>query len=115
MTKLLFVYGTLHPERAPADIADVVSRFEEVGPGSLRGRLYDFGAYPGVVLADEGEAVRGVVFAVPEDAFSSLDAYEGFEPSRPAESLFLRVQTHVLMDRGERLSCWIYVWNGVVQ
>lgn len=115
MTELLFVYGTLHPERAPTEISDVVQRFSEIGRGSVSGRLHDFGTYPGVVLAHDAENICGTVFAVPENAFARLDACEGFEASKPAESLFLRVKAEVAMDRGERLSCWVYVWNGMVE
>ena len=42
----LFVYGTLRPERAPAEIADVVRL---VGGGTVQGRLLELGGYPGLV------------------------------------------------------------------
>jgi gamma-glutamylcyclotransferase (GGCT)/AIG2-like uncharacterized protein YtfP len=111
MSERLFVYGTLHPDRAPVEIADVVQRFVEVGRGTVRGRLFNCGAYPGVVLDSGAKTVDGMVFAVAEDALPKLDAYEGFEPSKSAESLFLRIRTEVMMDGGKKLLRWVYVWN----
>ena len=50
MPQHLFVYGTLHPDRAPAEIAHAVRHLREIGPATLRGTRYDLGDYPGVVI-----------------------------------------------------------------
>ena len=116
MPELLFIYGTLHPDRAPAEIADVARRLKPIGPATIRGRLYDLGAYPGVVLGESAaETVAGELFAVPEaETLSYLDAYEDFRPGDPANSLFLRVQTTATLSDSSQQSCWVYVYNGGV-
>ncbi len=111
----LFAYGTLHPEHAPEEIADLVCRFEPVGRGTVRGTLYDLGSYPGAVL-DEGSTRRisGTVFRLPagREILSRLDAYEEFDPGAPERSLFIRRRYPVRMDDGQTLSCWVYEYNG---
>ena len=109
----LFVYGTLHPDRAPGEIADLVSRFQPIGEGTVRGRLYDLGSYPAMVLDRKAGQVRGQVFVVPREpgALSRLDAYEEYSPAELSDSLFLRRKTRVTLDDGRRADCWIYVYN----
>jgi len=115
VTHHLFVYGTLSPRHAPPEIAATVRRLRPVGSASVRGRLYDLGEYPGAILSKSSRSViRGEVFELPSDAqtLSSLDNYEGFEPTKPATSLFVRRTWPVVMDDGTRLRCWVYVYNG---
>ena len=112
----LFIYGTLHPDRAPAEIAPAARRLTSIGRGTIRARLFDLGAYPGVILADETDPaapeVPGEVFLVPDAAtLAALDAYEDYRPGSPAESLFLRRKAVVTFDDGSRKSCWVYVYN----
>ena len=112
--KYLFVYGTLHPDRAPEEIADIVRRFEIVGKGTVPGTLYDLGAYPGAVLNESGQRrISGTVFRLPEggDVLSRLDAYEEFDPGAPERSLFIRRPCSVQLSDGPRLPCWIYQYN----
>ena len=117
MPTLLFLYGTLHPDRAPAEIAPAARRLIPVGPATIRARLYDLGAYPGVILSDEADAtapeVPGEVFSVPDaTTLAALDRYEDYRPADLAASLFLRTETVVTLDDGSRHSCWVYVYNG---
>jgi len=114
-THHLFVYGTLSPRHAPPEIASTVRRLRPVGTATVRGRLYDLGEYPGAILNEKSRSViRGEVFELPADrsALTSLDNYEGFEPAKPASSLFLRRVCPVTMDDGKRLRCWVYIYNG---
>ena len=122
MPILLFIYGTLHPDRAPRAIADVVRRLKPVGAGTIRGRMFDLGEYPGVVLDDSaGDAafaaapgtIPGEVFEVPDaETLVRLDAYEDYRPGDPGASLFLRVETTVAMSDGSERTCWVYIYNG---
>lgn len=116
MSNLLFIYGTLHPERAPRGIAAVARRLRPVGAGTIRGRLLDLGEYPGVVLEDsESSEVSGEVFEVPDaETLARLDAYEDYRPDDLGASLFLRVETEVAMSDGSERTCWVYVYNGGV-
>ena len=111
----LFVYGTLHPSHAPEELADLVRRFDCIGQGSVAGRLYDLGAYPGAVLdARSAGRIFGTVFRLPpgDDVFARLDAYEGFAPDAPRRSLFLRRLHSVQLANGEVVVCWVYEYNG---
>jgi gamma-glutamylcyclotransferase (GGCT)/AIG2-like uncharacterized protein YtfP len=114
-SEYLFAYGTLHPERAPEEIAGLVCRFEPVGKGTVRGTLYDFGSYPGAVLDDSStRRISGTVFRLPagDDVLPRLDDYEGFDPHAPKASLFIRRLHRADLDGGRTLACWIYEYNG---
>ena len=114
MPKHLFVYGTLHPDRAPAEIADVIRPLREVGVGMISGTKYDLGDYPGVVQHPGSEdKVEGTIFAMPDDAdlLAALDRYEDYRPGDPANSLFLRVQLPVTLADATLLDCWVYLYN----
>jgi gamma-glutamylcyclotransferase (GGCT)/AIG2-like uncharacterized protein YtfP len=113
MAEKLFVYGTLHPGKAPSEIAEVVSRFQPVGEGTVRGRLYKFDDYPAMILDRKGQPVSGHVFSIPENsnALKQLDAYEEYSPEDPQDSLFIRQKTRVTLHNGKQAQCWIYVYN----
>lgn len=82
MLERLFVYGTLAPGRPNEHVlAAVPGRWE---PATVRGRLYPEGwgaaaGYPGIVLAEDGDEVRGLVFSSVALAthWARLDAFEG--------------------------------------
>ena len=112
----LFIYGTLHPDRAPAEIAFAVRRLTPVGPATIRGTLLDLGEYPGVLLDDTQDpaasAIPGELFTVPDaETLAALDAYEDFRPGDPGASLFLRVETAATLRDGSSLNCWVYIYN----
>jgi gamma-glutamylcyclotransferase (GGCT)/AIG2-like uncharacterized protein YtfP len=115
---LLFVYGTLRPGHAPAEIADAVDRLQPVNAGWVRGRLLDLGDYPGIILESTtdggaGSKVPGQVLLIPDEAtLERLDWYEGYSPADPEGSLFRRVRAAVMLQDGSLLEdCWIYVYN----
>ena len=112
MPTLLFIYGTLHPDRAPAEIAATARRLVPHARGTIRARLYNLGAYPGIVLDDAAPPIPGEVFLVPDDpTLAALDAYEDFRPDDPTNSLFLRTKAVVTLDDGSQVLCWVYVYN----
>ena len=115
MPDLLFIYGTLHPDRAPSEIAPIARRLTPLGPATIRGTLLDLGDYPGVLLGLEGE-VSGALFALPEGEeaalWSRLDAFEDFRPHDPHASLFVRQQTMALRSDGSQVRCFIYTYRG---
>jgi len=92
----------------------VVSRLWRIGPARVRGRLYDFGAYPGAILDDSSDSsISGQVFELPDgDLLASLDDYEAFDPEDGAGSLFVRVKRPVTLADGRQVECWIYVFDG---
>ena len=114
MSARVFLYGTLLPEHAPAAMAATVARLREVGEGSVPGRLYDLGAYPGAVLDPASSTrVRGRVFVLPDDpgVLAALDGYEGFDRADARASLFVRTRATVDLATGDTTDAWIYVYN----
>ncbi len=112
--KYLFVYGTLLPDHAPAEIMAVVRTFRPKGRGLARGRLYDLGEYPGAILDAASETeVSGEVFELPKDpqVLRSLDEYEGYDPANPEASLFVRRRCPVEVIGGGKIDCWVYAYN----
>jgi gamma-glutamylcyclotransferase (GGCT)/AIG2-like uncharacterized protein YtfP len=115
MSDYLFTYGTLQPGIAPAEMAHVAAKLKVIGDGTVRGRLYDLGSYPGAILdPSTDQKVTGLVLELTngEDLLPELDAYEEYNPEATASSLFLRVLHPVELAKGDTLQCWIYVWNG---
>jgi gamma-glutamylcyclotransferase (GGCT)/AIG2-like uncharacterized protein YtfP len=109
----VFVYGTLragesndiHRAAERSGIAQPVL----VGTGFAPGRLFDFGAYPGLVLDTNGPSVRGDVYSI-EDAFVPvLDDIE--EVVRGVEGLYRPEQIQIAVEREGRaqaLDCLVY-------
>jgi gamma-glutamylcyclotransferase (GGCT)/AIG2-like uncharacterized protein YtfP len=115
MSDFLFIYGTLLPDRAPAEIAGSVRLLRPIGPAQVKGHLYNLGEYPVAVLdASPDEIIPGQVFELPEDqaVLASLDLYEEYDPCNPQRSLFLRVKSTVtLTDDGHTVESWLYIYN----
>jgi gamma-glutamylcyclotransferase (GGCT)/AIG2-like uncharacterized protein YtfP len=104
----LFAYGTLIPGCEPAHMNAICSRMELIGEGTVRGLLYDLGAFPGVVEGDG--TIRGVILRVPADAWPAMDAYEGCPLPGGEDGLFRRVMTLATLSNGETVDCWLYVY-----
>jgi gamma-glutamylcyclotransferase (GGCT)/AIG2-like uncharacterized protein YtfP len=114
MSEYLFVYGTLLPGAAPAEIAAAAAQLVPVGTGWVQGSLYDLGHFPGAVLeSSSGRRIAGKVFLLPANpaVLKALDEYEEFDPEAPEQSQFLRIRTTVKLSIGGALECWIYVFN----
>ena len=105
----LFAYGTLmtgfsrHPLLGPALLE---------GLGRIRGSLYHFGEYPGVVLDDRGW-VRGEFYRVPDlrALLPDLDREEWCDPADEARSLYVRRAVPVHGDDGAVRDAWVYAYN----
>ena len=114
MAQHLFVYGTLQPDHAPAELAPAIRGLQKLGRGHVSGQLYDLGDYPGATLDPAARTrVHGLVFALPDDGavLSALDAYEGFDPTDPANSPFSRTRARVQLSDGQQIEAWMYVYN----
>jgi len=105
----LFAYGTLMTgfSRRPLLKGAVLE-----ARGRIRGTLYDFGEYPGVVLAGTGW-VHGELYRVPEMArrLPAFDRAEWCDSGDEAGSLFLRRRVAVLIGDGSTREAWVYVLN----
>ena len=114
MSQHVFIYGTLLPGEAPEEIASIVKRLRRLGSARVRGRLYDFGEFPGAVLDPSSRTmVYGELVALPSDEglLEALDRYEEFDSSDPKRSLFIRKKAKVWMANGSGREGWIYVYN----
>lgn len=110
----LFVYGTLLPRHTPERLERATADMVPAGRGRVRGILYDLGPYPGAVVHDAAAGwIHGRILQLPEDdgVLHRLDRYEGFDPTDPRRSLFRRERCTAQLATGERIECWIYVYN----
>jgi gamma-glutamylcyclotransferase (GGCT)/AIG2-like uncharacterized protein YtfP len=112
MTDLVFFYGTLmsgfkRPGRTRVDLA-----LAPVGHGWIQGILFDLGIYPAAIGAREGR-VRGEVHRMldPDSVLLMLDEIEGYRPTVPDASLYVRQETPVAFDDGRRADAWVYFYN----
>ena len=114
MSQHLFLYGTLLSGEAPQEVASIVKRLRRLGSARVRGRLYDFGEFPGAVLDPSSRTmVHGELVVLPSDErlLEALDRYEEFDPFDLKRSLFIRKKARVQMANGRSREGWIYVYN----
>jgi acetylornithine aminotransferase/acetylornithine/N-succinyldiaminopimelate aminotransferase len=115
VAKYLFVYGTLRHEISPAELKELLGVVRSVSKGSVPGKLYDLGDYPGAILDPNSESrIIGEVLKLPDDDrfLADLDTYEGFDQEDRDSSLFNRLKREVELDDGRKLECWLYIYNG---
>ncbi|HEY0547167.1 MAG TPA: gamma-glutamylcyclotransferase family protein [Pyrinomonadaceae bacterium] len=99
---LVFVYGTLRRGgvRAMPLLFPEATFIEQA---KAHGRLYDFGAYPGLMLDESNSLVVGEVYEIDDEILNKLDEIE-------TESHYRRKQVELSVgDR--RKMCWIYVFD----
>jgi gamma-glutamylcyclotransferase (GGCT)/AIG2-like uncharacterized protein YtfP len=116
-TDCLFVYGTLMPGSRHPMAGRLGGESRIVGPGSVPGRLYDLGAYPGAVaVAAPAERVHGVVLrlANPARSLRWLDAYEGAGEDDREPGAYERVIVRVRLTVGRQVDAWIYYFRGAL-
>ena len=90
----VLVYGTLRP-------------FTNTNIVRIPGHLYDLGAFPGLTLDNSsGTMVTCEVIEVTDEELERLDLYEGYRPTDPDNSFYIRRK----LDWGP----FIYEYNGYV-
>ena len=80
-----------------------------LGTGTLQGKLYDLGRYPGAVLSNStADRVFGETYEIDQadHVFALLDDYEGRR--------FKRHELTVILDNGRTIQCWTYIFTGSV-
>lgn len=109
--RLVFVYGTLRRGGAN-DINNLLPAPAFRGTARVRGRLFDLGAYPGLLLAstpDEvGKGVSGEVYAIDAALERQLDVIEEIR-GQPDDEYFRR-QVLVKVG-GQSCTCLVYEIN----
>ncbi|CAG4892311.1 gamma-glutamylcyclotransferase family protein [Paraburkholderia saeva] len=105
----VFVYGTLRAGEVN-DISSAAARHDIAAPtllgtATVKGRLYDFGAYPGLVVDEHGVSVTGDVYAIDDALVAVLDEIEEVYPG--VEGLFRGRDVTVEVD-GAAVPCRFY-------
>ncbi|WP_284641585.1 gamma-glutamylcyclotransferase family protein [Paenibacillus silviterrae] len=103
----VFVYGTLLTGETNHHV--VSPYLLSVRPGAVRGKLYDAGEYPALVLSgpEIRETVLGEWLVVTEEGLAAMDQleeYYGAGCSNDYERVWIRD------NREEELEGWVYVW-----
>jgi gamma-glutamylcyclotransferase (GGCT)/AIG2-like uncharacterized protein YtfP len=82
------------------------------GRARIRGSLYHFGEYPGLVL-DDGGWVAGELYRVPDlpARLPALDREEWCDPADEAKSLYFRRTVAVHGVGAEARQAWVYAYN----
>jgi gamma-glutamylcyclotransferase (GGCT)/AIG2-like uncharacterized protein YtfP len=99
---LVFVYGTLRQGGIRA-ISALFPQSTFISNAKVRGRLYDFGEYPGLRLDESSSFVIGEVYEVSDEILDKLDDLE-------LESHYLRKQLTLPVGDQTKL-CWVYVYD----
>lgn len=105
----VFVYGTLRAGE-PNDIrhaaaSNGLTEPRLIGVTAVRGRLYDFGNYPGLVLDEAGGPVIGDIYEIDSELVAVLDEIERAYPG--IDGLF--VGREITFDvAGEQVMCLYY-------
>ncbi|RDU95778.1 gamma-glutamylcyclotransferase family protein [Trinickia dinghuensis] len=105
----VFVYGTLRAGE-PNDIRHAAASHglaepRLIGVTAVRGKLYDFGNYPGLVLDEAGSPVTGDVYEIEDELIAVLDEIERAYPG--IDGMF--VGREMTFDvAGERVVCLYY-------
>lgn len=96
---LVFLYGTLrHGSAGAMSIRFPQSKF--IAGARVNGRLFDLGAYPGLLAGESSSPVVGEVYEVDDETLKQLDEFEG-------SSNYLRKQVEIVVG-SETRTCWTY-------
>jgi gamma-glutamylcyclotransferase (GGCT)/AIG2-like uncharacterized protein YtfP len=108
----VFFYGTLMAGFDRRRKAGIDDRLAYIGRGSIKAALFDLGLYPAAVPAPDRQ-VWGEVYEVTDagTVLPALDTIEGFSPSQPDTSLYLRTRVDVTLPDGANAPAWVYFYN----
>ena len=106
-----FVYGTLKRGQSNHHLIANVTR--EVIAATVAGRLYDLGPFPALGPGDD--RVRGELVLIEPalllPTLRLLDELEGFVPSDPRGSIYLREIAEATTDSGQTIAATLYRYN----
>jgi gamma-glutamylcyclotransferase (GGCT)/AIG2-like uncharacterized protein YtfP len=115
-SNLIFVYGTLRKDAAHELFHVLARNAAFVGEAVVRGRLFNLGSYPGLVLSDgPAETVKGelyeIVHSKREAVLDLLDHYEGCAPDDRQPHEYRRELVEVSTTTGANVQAWVYLLN----
>jgi gamma-glutamylcyclotransferase (GGCT)/AIG2-like uncharacterized protein YtfP len=107
-----FFYGTLMAGFDRRRRAGIDNKMTYRGRGAITAALFDLGIYPAAVPSTDGR-VWGEVYEFCEvDAvLAALDDIEGYSPSDPDRSLYIRRSVPVTLEDGRPVNAWVYFYN----
>jgi len=70
--------------------------------GTVKGRLYDLGWFPGIILDEGGDDITVEYRYTDDEGLEGFDRYEGYYENNHPESLYLRKKVD---------DFWIYEFN----
>lgn len=114
----LFVYGSLRSGFLHA-VYDYISRyFIFDGMGSVQGKLYDMGEYPGAIPCTDNYFITGELYHIAQkeefdQAMEQLDDYEGLLVEQGETPLFRREPVNVLFNNTTVIA-WMYWYNRTI-
>lgn len=112
MTDRVFFYGTLMSGFRRAGRERIVTMLEPEGRGSIQAALFDLGLYPAAIPASDSRVWGEVHRMTDVDAvLAALDEIEGYRPSEPDASLYIRVETTATFDDHRVADVWVYFYN----
>jgi gamma-glutamylcyclotransferase (GGCT)/AIG2-like uncharacterized protein YtfP len=92
MTDLVFFYGTLMSGFKRPGRSRIDAHLTAEGRGWIHAALFDLGIYPAAIPGGDGRVWGEVHRMTNADAvLAELDSIEGFQPSEPDASLYMRV------------------------
>ncbi|PJC87383.1 gamma-glutamylcyclotransferase [Vibrio sp. HA2012] len=113
-TDFIFVYGTLRKETATAMHQVLAQYCEYVSVGSMQGKLYDIGHYPGAIKSTEpSDKVYGELYRIlnQEKLFIRLDEYEECTDTFPRPHEYIREKTTITLPESNNIQAWAYIYN----
>lgn len=113
-TEYIFVYGTLRKAAARCMHRALSRHCTYVADGSMQGKLYEVGGYPGAVESgDRRDTVRGELYKIEdrERLFTLIDDYEECAKSYPQPQEYVRKKLTVTLDGGGSVLAWVYLYN----
>lgn len=110
----LFVYGTLRKIAASRSHQLLAACGSYLFEGSIQAKLYDLGAYPGVIESSNADhRVYGEVYTLVDDkALAQLDDYEGCSERFAEPHEYIRKKLPARSPDGAIVLAWVYVFNG---
>lgn len=110
----LFTYGTLRSDFR-ADTGKFVNEYAVfLSRGTVRGKLYDLGGYPGLLVSDRpDDVVIGEIYEIkqPDLLFKELDEYEGCSSHFPEPKEYRREIVSAEFLSGKTIDAWTYLYN----
>ena len=112
----IFVYGSLRSGFHHPAYQYISRYFTLEAEAKVKGKLYDMGAYPAAVPAEEDVFIIGELYRIHnQDEFSwamaQLDDYEGLNTEQGETPLYRR-ELATIYTQNQTTQAWIYWFNG---